>query len=49
MTEEDNAMNTEENITVGEHVGQVQWFNKQKGFGFIKNVNNPNVDIFFPF
>ena len=42
MTEEDNAMNTEvdtgENINVGEHLGQVQWFKKQKGFGFSKNV-----------
>ena len=39
MTEEDNVeMNTEENVTIGEHLGQVQWFNKKKGFGFIKNV-----------
>ena len=54
MTEEDNAMNTEvdtgENINVGEHLGQVQWFNKQKGFGFIKNVNDPtSADVFFHF
>ena len=56
MTEEDNAMNTEvdtgDNVgdNVGEHVGQVQWFNKQKGFGFIKNVNDPaSVDVFFHF
>ena len=52
MTEEDNAMNTEVDTgdNVGEHLGQVQWFNKQKGFGFIKNVNDPtSADVFFHF
>jgi CspA family cold shock protein len=56
MTEEDNAMNTEvdtvDNVgdNVGEHLGQVKWFNKKKGFGFIKNVNNPTSDdVFFHF
>jgi CspA family cold shock protein len=56
MTEEDNAMNTEvdtgDNVgdNFGDNVGQVQWFNKQKGFGFIKNVNDPtSADVFFHF
>ena len=33
----------------GDHQGQVQWFNKKKGYGFIKNLNNPSNDIFFHF
>ena len=44
--------NTQEvsNIIVGEHMGQVKWFNKKKGFGFIKNVNDPtSEDVFFHF
>lgn len=53
MTEESNVeMNTEVEveINVGEYIGQVQWFNKQKGFGFIKNVTNPgSSDVFFHF
>ena len=54
MTEEE-TMDTETNDTVvnntvGEHLGQVQWFNKKKGFGFIKNVNDPSSDdVFFHF
>ena len=50
MTETSDNMNTETNDTVGEHLGQVQWFNKKKGFGFIKNVNDTSSDdIFFHF
>ena len=37
-------------VTVGEQLGQVQWFNKKKGFVFIKNVNDPtSEDVFFHF
>jgi cold shock protein len=50
MTETSDNMNTETNDTVGEHLGQVQWFNKKKGFGFIKNVNDTSTeDVFFHF
>ena len=55
MTEENsvdmapNNENEENNVTIGEHIGQVQWFNKKKGFGFIKNINDPSEDIFFHF
>ena len=56
MTEENNVEMQTENVdfnnevTVGEHLGQVQWFNKKKGFGFIKNVNEPESnDVFFHF
>jgi cold shock protein len=51
MTEATENMNTEveSNDSIGEHLGQVQWFNKKKGYGFIKNVNNPSDDIFFHF
>jgi len=51
MTEENNVdMATQEVSAVGEHLGQVKWFNKKKGFGFIKNVNEDNgEDVFFHF
>ena len=48
MTETSDNMNTETNDTVGEHLGQVQWFNKKKGFGFITCINDgEDRDIFF--
>ena len=47
---EDTKMIETTNITIGEHVGQVQWFNTKKGFGFIKNINDTSgEDIFFHF
>jgi len=58
MTEENVEMNIGEmnigemnigEMNIGEHIGQVQWFNKKKGYGFIKNVNDPVTDIFFHF
>ena len=56
MTEENNVDMQSENVesndvvTVGEYLGQVKWFNKKKGFGFIKNVNDPESDdLFFHF
>ena len=46
----DSVPNDSVPVTVGEHLGQVQWFNKKKGFGFIKNVNDPtSEDVFFHF
>jgi len=48
MTEENSVEPSIPNI--GDCLGQVQWFNKKKGFGFIKNVNNPTSnDVFFHF
>ena len=51
MTESiDESMNESMNESIGEHLGQVLWFNKKKGFGFIKNVNSPTTgDVFFHF
>ena len=43
-------MNSELNdsvpATIGEHLGQVQWFNKKKGFGFIKNARLALLEFF---
>ena len=40
MTEDNNVeMQTDvtvNNVSAGPHVGQVQWFNKKKGYGFIE-------------
>ena len=58
MTEESNVeMQTESNesnvsnVTAGAHVGQVQWFNKKKGYGFIKVISKDQNDtqVFFHF
>ena len=58
MTEESNVEmqteNTESNEnteTVGSLIGQVQWFNKKKGYGFIKIISKDqnNTQVFFHF
>ena len=44
MTEESNVEmqtdSTVNNVSAGAHVGQVQWFNKKKGYGFIKVISD---------
>ena len=39
------------NVTAGPHVGQVQWFDKKKGYGFIKVISEDqnNIQVFFHF
>ena len=57
MTEENNVDMATQEVSevsavsaVGEHLGQVKWFDKKKGFGFIKNVNeDTSEDVFFHF
>ena len=55
MTEESNVeMQTDStinNVSAGAHVGQVQWFNKKKGYGFIKVISEDqhNKQVFFHF
>ena len=55
MTEDNNVEmqteSTENNVTVGAHVGQVQWFNKKKGYGFIKVISEDQngSEVFFHF
>ena len=42
---------TENNTTFAPHVGQVQWFNKKKGYGFIKVISEDQngSEVFFHF
>ena len=58
MTEEsnvemqtDSTENNESNVSAGPHVGQVQWFDKKKGYGFIKLISEDqnNKQVFFHF
>ena len=55
MSEDNNVEmqteSTENNTTVGAHVGQVQWFNKKKGYGFIKVISEDQngSEVFFHF
>ena len=61
MTEESNVeMQTDSNennesnvsnVSAGPHVGQVQWFDKKKGYGFIKVISEDqnNKQVFFHF
>ena len=44
-----NDGNTETNF--GPHIGQVRWFDKKKGFGFIKIISEEqnSTDVFFHF
>ena len=54
MTEESNVeMQTEGNTKVefGSHIGQVRWFDKKKGYGFIKIIHGEQngTDVFFHF
>ena len=47
----ENNESNESNVTAGAHVGQVQWFNKKKGYGFIKVISKDQNDtqVFFHF
>ena len=58
MTEEsnvemqtDSTENNESNVSADSHVGQVQWFDKKKGYGFIKIISEDqnNIQVFFHF
>ena len=58
MTEEsnvemqtDSTENNESNVSADSHVGQVQWFDKKKGYGFIKVISEDqnNKQVFFHF
>ena len=47
----ENNKSNESNISAGPHVGQVQWFDKKKGYGFIKVISEDqnNKQVFFHF
>ena len=47
----ENNKSNESNVSAGPHVGQVQWFDKKKGYGFIKVISEDqnNKQVFFHF
>ena len=47
----ENNKSNESNVSAGPHVGQVQWFDKKKGYGFIKIISEDqnNIQVFFHF